>query len=161
MNQLITRQELNLSLEDAWTFFSSPANLNKITPSYMDFKITSDLGSDFYPGMIITYEVRPFLGIKMNWVTEITQVKAQQFFIDDQLAGPYKYWHHEHHFRATEKGVEMTDILHYAAPFGFIGSLAELLFVNRQVQQIFSFRKQKLDDLFNSDLYEKRSVIPI
>lgn len=151
MNQLITKQELNISLEEAWEFFSNPANLNEITPEHMHFKITSDISSGFYPGMIITYKIKPFLGITMNWVTEISQVKDKQYFIDNQLSGPYKYWHHQHHFRATENGVEMTDILHYAAPFGLIGKLAEWLFVNRQVQHIFSFRKEKLATLFNTD----------
>ena len=150
MNQLIAKQELNISLEEAWDFFSDPANLNEITPPSMDFKIMSGLGVGFYPGMIITYKIKPFLGIHMNWVTEILQVKAQQYFIDDQRSGPYKYWHHQHHFRTIENGVEMTDILHYAAPFGIIGKLAELLFVNRQVHQIFDYRKKKLDKLFNS-----------
>ncbi len=86
----------------------------------------------------------------MNWVTEITQIREGSIFIDDQRSGPYKFWHHQHHFRATEKGVEMTDILHYASQFGIIGKLAEWLFVNRQVHQIFTYRKEKLDEIFNS-----------
>jgi len=150
MNQIITKQELSIGLDEAWDFFSNPANLNAITPAHMDFKIISGLGNGFYPGMIITYKIKPFLGIPMNWVTEITQIKKGQFFIDDQRSGPYKFWHHQHHFRATKNGVEMTDILHYAAPFGFIGKLVELIFVNRQVHQIFNYRKKKLDQLFNS-----------
>ncbi|MEE4258560.1 MAG: SRPBCC family protein [Bacteroidales bacterium] len=150
MNQIITKQDLNIGLDEAWDFFSNPANLNEITPAHMNFKIMSGLGNGFYPGMIITYKIKPFLGITMNWVTEITQLREGQFFIDDQRSGPYKYWHHQHHFRATKNGVEMTDILHYAAPFGIIGKLAELLFVNRQVKHIFNYRKKKLDQLFNS-----------
>lgn len=150
MNQIITKQDLNIGLDEAWDFFSNPANLNEITPAHMNFKIMSGLDNGFYPGMIITYKIKPFLGITMNWVTEITQLREGQFFIDDQRSGPYKYWHHQHHFRATENGVEMTDILHYAAPFGIIGKLAELLFVNRQVKHIFNYRKKKLDQLFNS-----------
>lgn len=101
-----------------------------------------------YPGMIITYKVSPLLGIKLNWMTEITQVKDQEYFIDEQRFGPYQFWHHQHHFRAIDGGVEMDDILTYGMPMGIFGQMANSLFVAAQLQQIFEFRKIKVIELF-------------
>lgn len=119
-------QQLPIPLKEAWDFFSSPLNLAKITPEEMAFTVTSDLNaqSKMYPGMIITYKVTPMLGIKINWMTEITQVKEEQYFIDEQRFGPYKFWHHQHHFKAIDGGVQMDDILTYGLPMGFFGQVA-------------------------------------
>lgn len=136
------------SLDVVWDFFSSPSNLSKITPPEMGFLITSPPQPEMYPGMFITYKVSPALGIKLDWVTEITQVKEKKFFIDEQRRGPYSIWHHEHHFKEVEGGVEMHDILSYHVPFGFIGSIADLLFVKNKVEEIFSYRKKKIEEIF-------------
>jgi len=136
------------SISEVWNFFSSPANLSKITPPEMGFTITSPPQSAMYPGMFITYKVSPALGIKLNWVTEITQVSDKKFFIDEQRSGPYNIWHHEHHFREVDGGVEMHDILYYQAPFGIFGKMVELLFVNQKVKQIFDFRGKCIKELF-------------
>lgn len=143
-------QFLPISLPEAWDFFSSPMNLAKITPKEMAFTVTSPIQADekMYPGMIITYKVSPVAGIKLNWMTEITQVSDQKYFIDEQRFGPYKFWHHQHHFRAVPGGVEMTDILTYGLPMGIFGNIANSVFVARKLQQIFNFRKQKTIELF-------------
>lgn len=101
-----------------------------------------------YPGMIIAYSVKPILSIPVSWVTEITHVKELAYFIDDQRIGPYKLWHHQHFFNKVKDGVEMTDIVHYQAPFGIIGKLAELLFINKKVKSIFDYRNRVLEDMF-------------
>ena len=136
------------SLDVVWDFFSSPANLSKITPPEMGFLITSPEQVEMYAGMFITYKVSPALGIKMNWVTEITQINNKKFFIDEQRRGPYSIWHHEHHFKEVQGGVEMLDILYYDVPFGFIGKLANLIFVHNKVKQIFTFREKRIEELF-------------
>lgn len=138
------------TLDVVWDFFSSPANLSKITPPEMGFIITSPLHPEMYPGMFIMYKVSPVAGIKLNWVTEITHVRHKQFFVDEQRRGPYSIWHHEHHFREVEGGVEMRDILHYQVPFGFLGALADLLFVRNKVKSIFSYREKRILQLFPS-----------
>jgi ligand-binding SRPBCC domain-containing protein len=84
--------------------------------------------------------VKPILGIPLYWMTEITQVVNEQYFIDEQRFGPYSLWHHQHHFKAIEGGVEMTDIVHYKIPFWFLGDIAHALFVKKQVRSIFEFR---------------------
>lgn len=137
-------------LDEVWDFFSSPANLSKITPPGMGFIITSPPQPGMYPGMFISYKVSPLLRIKLNWVTEITHVREKLFFVDEQRRGPYSIWHHEHHFREVEGGVEMHDILHYQVPLGILGTLADHLFVKNKVRGIFSFREKRIRELFPS-----------
>lgn len=143
-------QKMPISLAQAWDFFSSPLNLSKITPKSMNFVITSDYTPDtkMYEGMIITYKVSPLLRIKMDWMTEITHVKEGHYFIDEQRFGPFKFWHHEHHFEAIEGGVLMTDKLTYGIPFGFIGRIANSLMVAKQTQEIFNFREKAVEVMF-------------
>lgn len=135
---------LPVSLDEAWDFFSSPANLREITPPELDFVTTSEVPDKMYKGSIITYTISPVLGIKIGWMTEITQIEEGRYFIDEQRAGPYKLWHHEHHFREVEGGIEMTDILNYILPFGILGDIAHKLFVKGQVNKIFEYRTKIL-----------------
>jgi ligand-binding SRPBCC domain-containing protein len=148
--ELKTEQAIPISLDEAWDFFSSPLNLAKITPKEMSFVVTSDYTSDtkMYAGMIITYIISPVLGIKMNWMTEITHVKEGEYFIDEQRFGPYALWHHQHHFKAIPGGVLMNDILNYAIPYGIIGRLANTVLVDKQIKQIFSYREKAIKELF-------------
>jgi ligand-binding SRPBCC domain-containing protein len=150
--------ELNLPipLAEAWNFFSSPLNLAKITPPKMNVVITSDYTADtkMYPGMLIAYKVSPVMGIKMNWVTEITHVKDMEYFVDEQRFGPYAMWHHQHHFKEITGGVHITDILTYALPYGIIGRLVNAVLVEKEVKKIFSFREEAVKKLFG--LYRAR-----
>ncbi len=153
-------QRLPIGLTEAWDFFSSPLNLAKITPKEMAFTVTSALQPDekMYPGMIITYKVSPVAGIKLNWMTEITQVEEHQYFIDEQRFGPYKFWHHQHHFKEIPGGVEMNDILTYGMPMGVLGNIANSVFVAAKLQEIFNFRKQKVTELFGA--YPSSAIQP-
>jgi len=149
MHNLQSTIKLPISLDEAWNFFSDPRNLQKITPSDMGFTITSNFFKDeMYEGMIITYKVSPLLGIKMDWMTEITHVKHKEFFVDEQRIGPYKIWHHQHHFKAIDGGVEMTDIIDYAVPFGPLGKMVEPFLVRPKLKEIFDFRTKKMEELF-------------
>ncbi|MBL7803624.1 MAG: SRPBCC family protein [Saprospiraceae bacterium] len=143
-------QRLPITLEHAWDFFSAPGNLKEITPPYMGFHVLSDPDflSHMYAGQIIDYTVTPVLGIPLYWMTEITHVEHQKFFVDEQRVGPYAMWHHQHHFKAVPGGVEMTDLVHYRLPLGILGRLAHVLFVRRQLETIFAYRWKKLEDLF-------------
>lgn len=145
-------QRIPMSLDEAWDFFSSPMNLAKITPKEMAFVVTSELRAEekMYPGMIITYKVSPVAGIKLNWMTEITQVEDHKYFIDEQRFGPYKFWHHQHHFKEIPGGVEMNDILTYGLPMGMFGNMANSLFVANKLQQIFDYRTKKVIELFGT-----------
>jgi ligand-binding SRPBCC domain-containing protein len=148
--QLKTIQNLPIGIDEAWDFFSNPNNLKVITPEWLNFKVTSKLPNRMYAGMIISYKVHPVLGIPNNWVTEITHVEEPFYFVDEQRFGPYKLWHHQHHFKETENGVEMTDIINYALPFDPFSRPINSLLVERKVKEIFKFREKKLGKLFPS-----------
>lgn len=153
---LESSQYLNVSMDEAWQFFSSPANLSLITPSHMGFRITSGNPGRMYPGQIITYRVTPFRGYTTNWVTEITHVaeyghdmscpylRMDPYFVDEQRFGPYKIWHHEHHFQKQGEGILMRDRVYYRLPFGILGKIAHTLFVRKQLLKIFLFREAYL-----------------
>jgi ligand-binding SRPBCC domain-containing protein len=148
MNYLKQEQLLHISIEEAWKFFSDPANLNAITPDDMVFEITSEIPPLMYEGMIITYRIRPVLNFPVKWCTEITHIKECSLFIDEQRTGPYLLWHHEHHFREVPGGIIMTDLLHYDIGKSFIGWIAGKMFIHRRVRQIFEYRYKILEQLF-------------
>lgn len=145
-----TVQYVNATLEECWNFFSSPSNLQKITPEAMGFQITDFDNQSMYAGQIIQYKVTPLLGIQISWTTEITQVKDKTYFIDEQRFGPYSFWHHKHFFEATSTGVKMTDVVHYALPLGFLGRIMNALIVKNKLKEIFYYRCLIVDQLFNS-----------
>ena len=144
-----TVQNLPISLDQAWEFFSSPANLKEITPDELGFNIVSKHhGEKMYPGQIIEYKVSPVLNIPIYWMTEITHVADKKYFVDEQRFGPYAMWHHQHHFRDVPGGTEMRDIVHYALPGGPIGDLINDRIVAAKVAEIFAHRRRALDRLF-------------
>jgi len=140
MYQLKRTQFIKTDLKSAWDFFSSPENLKKITPDYMGFDVTTELPEKMYEGLMIEYTVKPLLGIPMNWITEIKTVKDLEFFVDEQRKGPYKIWHHEHHFKEVDGGVEMTDIVSYELPLGFLGRIMHPILVRKKLDEIFDYR---------------------
>ena len=149
MYQLIKKQIVHTDLNTCWDFFSNPANLKVITPDYMGFNVKTQTPNEMYEGLIIGYSVSPLLNIPMEWVTEITHVKDNLFFVDEQRVGPYKLWHHEHHFKEVEEGVEMIDIVSYQPPFGILGKLVHPFIIKPKLEQIFAYRFQKVEDIFN------------
>ncbi|MEO7983784.1 MAG: SRPBCC family protein [Bacteroidota bacterium] len=150
-----TVQKIPSSLEKVWEYFSNPGNLKAITPAGMDFKVISPYqGDTMYAGQIIEYRVKPLWGIPVYWMTEITQVKDKQYFIDEQRFGPYKFWHHQHYFKEIPGGVEMTDIVHYKNPGWLMAKLINRLLVKKKLKAIFDYRFRKVEELFGiwSDL---------
>ena len=146
--RLNTVQKLPITVEKAWDFLSDPGNLKNITPDYMGFKILEGADEKMYAGQIIKYTVTPVLGLPLGWVTEITHVKDNEYFVDEQRFGPYSLWHHKHFLKAIPGGVEMIDIVDYKLPLGILGRIAHPLFVKRQLNQIFNYRYNKLIELF-------------
>jgi len=142
------KQRLPVDIQAAWDFFSDSRNLAKITPDYLDFRFVGEAPESMYEGMIITYRIRPVLGIPVTWVTEITRVDEPLLFVDEQRFGPYRFWHHKHLFRAIEGGVEMEDIVDYILPLGILGSISHALLINRQLKGIFDYRERVLRRLF-------------
>ncbi len=150
MYQLKRTQFIKADLSTCWNFFSSPDNLKIITPSYMGFEVKTEVPEKMYEGLMIAYTVRPLFGIPMSWITEIKTVKENEFFVDEQRKGPYTIWHHEHHFKEVEGGVEMTDIVSYVIPLGILGKIAHPIIVRKKLEEIFAYRFEKVEELFNS-----------
>ncbi len=149
MYQLEHTQLIKQDIDVCWEFFTDPKNLEKITPKKMGFEILNDPAKQVYPGLIIYYRIRPLFNLPVRWVTEITHISEKQFFVDEQRLGPYKIWHHEHHFQHTDQGVLMTDRVSYVMPFGILGRLVHRLLVRRQLEQIFAYRKEMIERMFN------------
>ena len=144
IHRFTATQFLPVDLETAWRFFSDPRNLQLITPPWLNLVPTSEVPGEMHPGLVVTYQVKPALGIPVGWVTEITHVVDRQLFVDEQRSGPYRFWHHQHHFREVPGGTEASDILHYALPFGTAGDLLGARLVRRRVGEIFEYRRGAL-----------------
>lgn len=148
LEKIHTLCQLPVSISEAWCFFSDPRNLERITPPSLGIEIMSDIPSRMHSGMIVTYAIRVIPGIPVRWVTEITHVLEPRLFVDEQRFGPYRFWHHQHHFREIEGGTAVEDLVHYALPFGPAGRFFGGGFVRRQLDGIFSFRRQFLEKTF-------------
>lgn len=133
-----------------WDFFATPRNLAAITPRHMRFEIVGDLPATMYPGQMIEYRIGVLPGITTRWLTEITHIREGEFFVDEQRLGPYKLWHHEHHFVPTPdgRGVIMTDRITYDPGWGFIGGLLDALWIRHQLATIFDFRARAVAEVF-------------
>lgn len=145
---LHTKQKLPITVEEAWQFLSDPRNLKTITPEYMGFNIISGADRPMYPGQLIQYIVTPVAGIKTKWVTEITHVKENEYFVDEQRFGPYALWHHKHFIKPVKGGVEMEDIIDYKLPLGILGQMVHPFLVEPKLKEIFNYRREKLIALY-------------
>ena len=149
---LTTEQIICASIEDCWAFFSNPSNLSKITPPRLDFQIRSELAAEIHAGMLITYSVRPLLGVRVKWVSEITGVVRLRSFVDEQRAGPYRLWRHEHFFEPLGEGrVRVRDRVRYAMPFGIAGEIVHAFWVKRELGRIFAYREVAVRRIFGAD----------
>ena len=148
--RLEARQTLTTELDTAWTFFSDPRNLVEITPPDMRFRLTCEPAREAYAGMMVTYRLTPLLGLEVPWATEITQVREREYFADEQRLGPYALWHHEHLFREVERGVEASDIVHWALPLEPLSTPVAHYLVVPRLREIFRFRARRLRERFGA-----------
>jgi ligand-binding SRPBCC domain-containing protein len=142
------KQNLPITLEEAWEFMSNPKNLKVITPDYMGFKTLCGDEKAMFAGQIIQYIVTPVLGIPTKWVTEITHMVEKHYFVDEQRFGPYALWHHKHFLKEIPGGVEMEDIIDYKIPMGILGQMVHPILVKPKLNEIFDYRRNKLIELF-------------
>ncbi|ROL59018.1 hypothetical protein D9V87_07015 [Bacteroidetes/Chlorobi group bacterium MS-B_bin-24] len=151
LNKIYREQIVVSNIETVWKFFSDPRNLSKITPEYLNFRIlTKDLPSEIFHGLIIEYKVSPFLNIDFHWITEITALKKNEYFIDEQRFGPYKFWHHLHTFEVVDENrVKIVDLVHYLLPLGIAGRLMNSVMIRRRLNHIFDYRAKVIANLFN------------
>jgi len=148
IHRLYSQQIVPASLDEVWTYFSTPQNLNEMTPNDMKFDIVQGGEGKMFQGQIIEYRVQFMPFVKSLWLTEITHVKEGSYFVDEQRIGPYRLWHHEHSFEEVEGGTQIVDRVTYVMPFGFIGEIVHAVWVGGRLKGIFAFRKNKVKELF-------------
>lgn len=141
-------QLVPIARDKAWSFFSDPRNLARITPPDMGFRIVGSVPPHIDAGLIVRYRVRPIARVSVTWVTEITHVRAGEYFVDEQRVGPYRLWHHQHHLVPMAGGTLVRDVVHYALPFGWLGDVVNRLVVARRVRGIFAYRRAVLERAF-------------
>lgn len=145
--RLEREQQLPINREVAWQFFSDPRNLPQITPPSLSLQITSSVPEEIFAGLLISYQVSPFSFWQTTWLTEITHVDQGNFFVDEQRLGPYRFWHHQHHFIAHAHGILTRDLVTYALPYPPFGNLAAGV-VASELEKIFDYRRRALEKLF-------------
>ena len=145
------RQEhwIQRPLDEVFSFFSDARNLEQITPPWVGFHILFMSTDSIQEGTEIGYRLR-LHGVPIHWRTEILEWNPPGRFVDVQRSGPYKLWRHTHEFEAVNGGTRMIDTVEYALPFGLLGRIAHALMVRRDVQQIFDYRRQRIDAFFGS-----------
>ncbi|MBF4984288.1 SRPBCC family protein [Nonlabens mediterrranea] len=141
--QFSSQQKLPISIDEAWKFLTDANNLKLLTPPELEMKVQYGTERGMYPGQLIEYTVKPLPLYRTNWVTHITQVKDREYFVDEQMYGPYATWHHKHFISEIPGGTLMEDLIHYRLPLGFIGKLGAP-FVKKQLDEIFRFRESAL-----------------
>jgi ligand-binding SRPBCC domain-containing protein len=149
MHYFESEQLLPTTLDEAWTFIASPRNLDKITPTAMNFRITDKHQPErMYAGQIINYTVSPLWGVRVRWTTEITHLKEKEYFVDEQRFGPFRFWQHQHLLKETPAGIEMQDRIHYKIPGGIAGDILNNFLIREKISEIFEYRRKMLKDIF-------------
>jgi len=134
-------------LDVVFEFFGNAANLERLTPTFLNFEILS-LPEEMAEGVVIDYRLR-IHGVPVRWRTLIQTWEPPHRFVDEQVKGPYRMWVHEHTFRQVDGGTEIYDRVRYRVPGGVLEPLIHQLVVARDVRRIFAYRKQVLTDLFS------------
>lgn len=147
---LAQNQTVAAPLDEVFAFFARPENLAEITPASMGFQILTPPPLVMKEGAMVDYVVRVG-GLPMRWRTLITGYDPPHRFVDEQLMGPYSFWHHTHTFaEADGGGTELGDVVRFALPLGPLGNLAHALVIRRQLDSIFTHRRaviaQRFDD---------------
>ena len=134
-------------LPEVFAFFKRPENLERITPPWLNFRILWTSTPEVRTGTRIRYRLK-LNGIPLTWESLISRYEDNVLFVDEQVKGPYRRWVHLHGFREVPGGVEVSDRVDYALPFGPLGTLAHTLMVRRQLDGIFGYRRRVMEDVF-------------
>lgn len=150
IRQLQREQVISGDPAKIWNFFATPKNLNELTPPSVRFQFVGELAEYMYAGQLIEYRISVVPGLWMKWLTEITHVREGSYFVDEQRVGPYRLWHHEHHFTPVAGGLRMIDRVTYDVGWGPLGALMERCWVRSQLARIFDYRAERVRQLFPS-----------
>jgi len=141
------KQWIPRPIDEVFAFFSDARNLEDITPPWLRFRIVTPGPIRITRGTQIRYRLS-LHGIPMGWTTQIRQWRPSFRFVDVQLRGPYRLWHHTHRFEPGPGGTLMTDVVRYRLPLGILGRVMHLIKVRRDVERIFDYRFQRIQEVF-------------
>ena len=134
-------QRVARPLAEVFEFFARASNLERITPPWLSFRLAGEQASELRPATLLEYRLRVHV-IPLRWVAQIELWEPGRAFVDRQVRGPYRLWHRRHEFAPIGRDTIVRDRVHYALPASRIGELAHALFVRRDLEQIFDFRRQ-------------------
>ena len=144
MEHLLEREQLVARpLADVFAFFADSGNLEALTPPWLHFAILTPRPIEMRPGTLIAYRLRVH-GVPVRWVTRIESWEELRGFVDTQLRGPYRSWHHTHSFDEAPGGTIVRDRVRYSLPLGPLGELAHALIVRRDLERTFEFRRAQI-----------------
>lgn len=154
--RLSTECVIRAPIEAVFEFFSRAHNLGRLTPPWLAFDIVTPEPIEMREGTLIDYRIR-LRGVPIGWRTRIAAWEPGQRFVDEQIKGPYALWRHEHRFEETktasgEAAVRMIDDVRYALGWGWAGRLAHRVFVRRDLERIFDYRRQVIANMWPSGL---------
>ena len=152
--KLETKQFIRRPLEEVFGFFSRPENLVVITPAKLHFEILTPSPLEMKQGAVIDYTIK-LSKVPIHWRSLITTYDPPFKFVDEQIKGPYSFWHHTHIFKEVPDGVEIYDEVHYSIPFGPLGSFLHALWIKKDLNHIFEYRKDVIENLFKEKEYRK------
>ena len=141
------RQWIPRPIDEVFAFFSDARNLGAITPPWLGFQMLTPGPVPMAVGTELRYRLR-WHGVPVSWTTRIRRWEPPTGFMDVELRGPYALWHHTHRFRACDGGTQMTDVVRYRLPLGWLGRAANALKVRRDLEQIFNYRRDRIAELF-------------
>ncbi len=142
-HRLERRQVLPAAPAEVFELFGDAFNLERITPSWLGFRVLTPRPVDMRGGTLLDYRLK-LHGVPVRWRTRIERWEPPHAFVDVQLRGPYRLWHHTHTFEPHERGTLMRDVVRYALPLGPLGAIAHLAFVRRDLERIFDFRQAEV-----------------
>ena len=141
IHSLRREQMVRAEPDEVFAFFAQARNLELLTPSWLRFEVLTPEPVEMCEGTLIDYRLR-LHGAPLRWRSRIESWEPGRSFVDRQVRGPYRLWHHRHEFEASARGTLVRDIVHYALPFGPLGQLAHALLVQRDLGRIFDFRRE-------------------
>ncbi len=147
LHELRREQRLAPPPGEVFEFFADARNLEAITPPWLRFKVLSVEPPEIAAGTLIRYRLR-LRGVPIRWLTRIEEWSPGERFIDRQLRGPYRHWHHLHEFEPDGDGTLMRDTVTYAIPGGPLGELARRAFVGSDLDRIFDHRRERIEELY-------------
>jgi ligand-binding SRPBCC domain-containing protein len=146
VHRLDRRQRLDRPIDEVFAFFAQAHNLERITPSWLRFEVRGTEPGEMGEGTLIHYRLR-LHGVPLRWTSRIESWDPGRGFVDRQVRGPYRVWHHRHSFAREGDATVVGDEVHYALPLARAGELAHRLFVRRDLERIFDHRQAAVREL--------------